>query len=168
MYKLGLEKPKEPEIKLLTLVGSQRKQGDSWKTSTSVSLTTWKPLTVWITTNVDNSSRYGNTRRSYLSSEKSVCGSRSKTVRTLHGTTDWLKIGKGAWQCCILPPCLFNLHAKYIMWNAGLDESQAGIKSAGRNINNLRYADDTILMAESKEELRASWVGWRRRMKKLA
>ena len=75
------------------------------------------------------------------------------TVRTGHGTTNWFQIGKGVCQSCILSPCLFNLYAKYIMRNAGLDEAQAGIKIAGRNINNLRYADDTILMAESEEEL---------------
>ena len=75
------------------------------------------------------------------------------TVRTRHGTTDWLQIGKGVCQGCILSPCLFNLYAEYIMRNAGLGEAQAGIKIAGRNINNLRYADDTTLMAESEEEL---------------
>ena len=73
------------------------------------------------------------------------------TVRTGHGKTDWFQIGKGVHQGCILSPCLFNLYAEYIMRNAGLEEAQAGIKIAGRNINNLRYADDTILMAESKE-----------------
>ena len=72
-------------------------------------------------------------------------------VRTGHGTTDWFQIGKGVCQGCILSPCLFNLHAEYIMRNAGLEEAQDGIKIAGRNINNLRYSDDTTLMAESKE-----------------
>ena len=76
------------------------------------------------------------------------------TVRTGHGTTDWFQIGKGVRQGFILSPCLFNLYAEYIMRNAGLDEAQAGIKISGRNINNLRYADDTTLMAESKEELK--------------
>jgi len=76
------------------------------------------------------------------------------TVRTGHGTTDWLQIRKGVRQDCILLPCLFNLYAEYIMRNARLDEAQAGIKIAGRNINNLRYADDTSLMAETKEELK--------------
>ena len=75
------------------------------------------------------------------------------TVRTGHGTTDWFQIRKGVCQGCILSPCLFNLYAEYIMQNAGLDEAQAGIKIAGRNISNLRYADDTKLMAESEEEL---------------
>ena len=78
------------------------------------------------------------------------------TVRTGHGTTDWFQIGKRVRQGCVLSPCLFNLYAEYIMRNAGLDEAQAGIKIAGRNINNLRYADITTLMAESEEELKAS------------
>ena len=77
------------------------------------------------------------------------------TVRTGHGTTDWFQIGKGVLQGCILPPCLFNLYAEYIMRNTGLKEAQAGIKIAGRNINNPRYADDTTLMAESQEELKS-------------
>ena len=77
------------------------------------------------------------------------------TVRTGHGTTDWFQIRKGVRQGCILSPYLFNLYAEYLMQNAGLDEAQAGIKIAGRNINNLRYADDTTLMAESKEELKS-------------
>ena len=77
------------------------------------------------------------------------------TVRTGHGTTDWFQIGKGVWQSCILSPCLFNLYAEYIMQNAELAKAQAGIKIAGRNINNLRYADDTTLMAESEEELKS-------------
>ena len=77
------------------------------------------------------------------------------TLRTGHGTTDWFQIGKGVHQGCILSPCLFNLYAEYIMRNAGLDETQAGIKTAGRHNNILRYADDTTLMAESKEELKS-------------
>ena len=77
------------------------------------------------------------------------------TVRTGHGTTDWFQIGKGVCQGCILSPCLFNLYAEYIVRNTGLDEAQAGIKIAGRNINNLRYADGTTLMAESEEELKS-------------
>ena len=72
-----------------------------------------------------------------------------------HGTTDWFQIGEGVHHSCILPPCLFNLYAEYIMRNAGLEEAQAGIKITGRNINNLRYADDTTLMAESEEELKS-------------
>ena len=77
------------------------------------------------------------------------------TVRTEHGTTDWFKIGKGIRQGCILSPCLFNLYAEFIMQKARLDKAQVGIKIAGRNINNLRYTDDTTLMAESKEELKS-------------
>ena len=77
------------------------------------------------------------------------------TSRTGHGTMDWFKIGKGVHQACILSPCLFNLYAEYIMRNAGLEEAQAGIKIAGRNINNLRYSDDTTLMTKSKEELKS-------------
>ena len=86
------------------------------------------------------------------------------TVRTGHGTTDWFQTGKGVRQGCILSPCLFNLYSEDIMRNAGLEEAQAGSKIVGRNINNLRYADDTTLMAESEEELRASWK-WKRRVK---
>ena len=81
---------------------------------------------------------------------------KESTVRTGHGTTDWFQIGKGICQGSILSPCLFNLYAEYIMRNAGLEEAQAGIKTARRNVNNLRYADDTTLMAESEEELKAS------------
>ena len=77
------------------------------------------------------------------------------TVRTGHGTTNWFQIGKGVRQGCILSPCLFNFYAEYIMRNSGLDEAQAGIKIAGRNINNLRYANDTTFMAESEEELKS-------------
>ena len=90
------------------------------------------------------------------------------TVRTRHGTKDWTQIGKRVRQACILLPCLFNLYAEYIMRNAGLEEAQAGIKIAGRNINNLRYADDTTLMAESEEELKSLLVKLKRRVKKLA
>ena len=81
--------------------------------------------------------------------------SQEATVRTGHGTTDWFQIGKGVHQCYILSPCLFNLYAEYLMRNAGLDEAQSGIKIIGRNINNLRHADDTTLMAESEEELKS-------------
>ena len=77
------------------------------------------------------------------------------TVRTRHGTTDWLQIQKGVHQGCIVSPCLFNFYAEYIIRNTGLDEAQAEIKTVGRNINNLRYADDTTLLAESKEELKS-------------
>ena len=81
---------------------------------------------------------------------RNLCAGQEATVRTGHGATDWLQIAKGVHQCCILSPCLFSLYIKYIMRNAGLDKTQAGINIAGRNIHNLRYADDTTLMAESK------------------
>ena len=86
---------------------------------------------------------------------RNIYAGQEATVRTGHGTTDWFQIEKGVHQGCILSPCLFNLNAEYIMRNVGLDEAQAGIKIAGRNINNLRYADDTTLMAESEEELKS-------------
>ena len=85
---------------------------------------------------------------------RNLCAGQEATVRTRLGTTDWFQIGKGVHQGCILSPCLFNMYAEYIMRNARLDESQAGIKIARRNNNNLRYADDTTLMAESEEELK--------------
>ena len=86
---------------------------------------------------------------------RNLYANQEATVRTGHGTTDWFQVGKGVCQGCILSPCLFNLYAEYIMRNAGLEGTQAGIKNAGRNINNLRYSDDTTLMAESKEELKS-------------
>ena len=111
-----------------------------------------KPLTV-DHNKLENSSRDGNTRLPYLPSEKSA--GQEVTVRTRHGTMDWFQIRKGVGQGCILSSCFINLHAKYIIWDAGLDDSQAGIKIAERNINNLRYADDFTLMAESEEELKS-------------
>ena len=100
-----------------------------------------------------NSSRYGNTRPHDLPPEKSAY--QEGTVRTGHETRDWFQTEKGVRQGCILSPCLFNFYAEYIMRNTGLGEAQSGIKIAGRNVNNLRYADDTTLMAESKEELKS-------------
>jgi len=86
---------------------------------------------------------------------RNLYASQEATIRIRHGTTDWFKIGKEVWEGCILLPCLFNLYTEYIMQNAGLDEPQAGIKVAGRNINNLRYANDTAIMAKSEEELKS-------------
>ena len=103
---------------------------------------------------MENSERDGNTRPPDLPLEKLYAGQEA-TVITGHGTTDWFQIGKGECQGCILSPCLFNLYAKYIMRNTGLEEAQAGIKIARRNVNNLRYTDDTTLMAESEEELKS-------------
>ena len=116
---------------------------------------------------MENSSRDGNTRPADLSPEKSVCRLRSNKTRheTGHGL---IQIGKGVHQGCILSPCLFNLYAEYIMRNAGLDEAQAGIKIAGRNINNLTYADDTTLRAESEEELKSLLMKVKEENAKLA
>ena len=99
---------------------------------------------------MENSSRDGNTRPLTCLLRNLYAGQEA-AVRTGHGTTDWFKIGKGVHQGCILSPCLFNLYAEYIMRNAGLEEAQAGIKIARRNISNLRYADDTTLLSESEE-----------------
>ena len=109
-----------------------------------------KPLTVWTTTNCGKFLEMGIPDH-LTCLLRTLFAGQEATVRTGHGTTDWFQKGKAICQGCILSPCLFNLHAEYIMRNAGLDEAQAGIKIGGRNINNLRYADDTTLMAESKE-----------------
>ena len=162
MFKLNLENAEEPKIKLPTSVGSLKKQESSRKTFTSALLTMSKPWLCGSQQTVENSSRNGNTRPPDLPPKKSVF--RSRRNRTGNGTTDWVHIGKGVHQACILSPCLFNLYAEYIRWNARLDEAQGGIKIAGRNINNLRYADDTTLMAESKEQLKSLL----RRVKNLA
>ena len=157
MYKLDLEKAEEPEIKLPTSLGSQIKQENSRKTSTSTSLTTLKPLTVWISTNWKILKEIG-TPDHLTCLLRNLQADQEATVRTRHGTTDWFKTGKGVSQGCVLLPCLFNLYAEYIMRNVGLDESQFGIKIARGKINNLRYADDMTLMAESKEDLEAERV----------
>ena len=99
---------------------------------------------------------------------KNLYAGQEATVRTGHGTTDWFQIGKGVCQGCILLPCLFNLYSEYIMRNAGLDEAQARIKIAGRNINNLRCADDTTLMAESEEELKSLLMKVKEESEKVA
>jgi len=136
---------------LPTSAGSLKKQESSRGTSISALLTMPKPLTVWITINWKILTEMGIPDhlmcflRNYAGQEA--------TVRTGHGTTDWFQIGKEIRQGCRSSPCLFNLYAEYIMRNAGLEEAQAGIKIAGRNINNLRYAEDTTLRAESEEEL---------------
>ena len=154
MSKLDLEKAGEQEIKLKIFAGSSKKQESSRKTYTSALLTMSKPLTVWITTNwkilKDMGIPYHLTW--FL---RDLYADQKATVRTGHGTTDWFQIGKGVHQGCILSPCLFDLYAEYIMRNTGLEETQAGIKIAWRNINNLRYADDTALKAESEEELKS-------------
>ena len=133
MFKLVLEKAEEPEIKLSTSTGSWKKQESSRKTYISALLTMPKSLTVWITTNC------------FL---RNLYAGQETAVRIGHEIMDWFQTGEGVYQGFMLSPCLFNLHAEYIMRNAGLEETQAGIKIAGRNINNLRYADDTTLMAK--------------------
>ena len=151
MFKLVLEKTEEPEIKLLTSAGSWKKQESSRKTSTSALLTMPNPLTVWITINCGKFFKRWEYQDHLTCLLRNLYAGQEATVRIGHGTTDWFQIGKGVWQGCILLPCLFNFSAEYIMRNAGLEEPQAGIKTAGRNIHNLRYADDTTLMAESEE-----------------
>ena len=150
MFKLDLEKAKEPEIKLPTSTGSSKKQESSIKTSISALLTMPKPLTVWITETwkirqeMELSDHPPTSWEIYMQVKEA-------TVRTGHETTDWFQMEKGVHQGCILSPYLFNLFAEYIIQNAGLDETRAGIKIAVRNINNMRCACDTTLMAESKE-----------------
>ena len=137
MFKLDSEKAEEPEIKLPTSAGSWKKQESSRKTSTSALLTMPKPLIVWITTNWKILREMGIPDH-FTCLLKNLYADQEGTVRTGHRTMDWFKIGKGVCQGCILSPCLFNFYPEYIMRNAGLEETQAGIKIAKRNINNLR------------------------------
>ena len=153
MFKLDLEKAEEPEIKLPTSTVSSKNQKSSRKTS-SASLTTPKPLTVWITRN------YGKFLEMGIPDHlpcllRNLYAGQEATITTRHERMDWFQTRKGVCQGYILSPCLFNLYAEYIMRNARLDEAQAEIQIAGENISNLRYADDTTLMAESKEELKS-------------
>ena len=157
MFKLDLEKAEEPEVKLTTSAGSLKKQENSRKTSISALLTMPKPLTVAHNKLWKILQEMGIPDHLTCLLRKSVC-SQEATFRTGHGTTDWFQIRKGVCQGCILLPCLFNLYSENIMLNASLVEPQAGIKIAGRNINNLRYADDTTLMAESEEEIKSLLV----------
>ena len=145
----GFRKGRGNRDQITKSVGSPKKQESSRKTSISALLTMTKPLTVWITKN------WGKLwqRWEYLTCLlRNLYAVHEATVRTGHGTTDWFQIGKGVCQGCILSLRLFHLYAEYIMRKPGLDEAQAGIKIAGSNINNLRYADDTLcfLMVESK------------------
>ena len=151
---LDLEKAEEPEIKLPTSVGSSKKQESSRKTSTSASLTMLKPLTVWITTNWKILKEMGIPDH-IICLLRNLYADQEATVRTRHGTTDWFQIGKGVHQGCILSSCLFNFYAEYIVQNARVGEAQAAIKIARRNISSLRYADNTTLVAENKEELKS-------------
>ena len=154
MFKLVLEKAEEPEIKLPTCAGSWKKQESSRKTSISALLTA-KAFDC-----VDHNKLWKILKEMGILDHlacllRNLCAGQEATVRPGHGTTDWFQIGKGVRQGCIWSPCLFNLYAEYIMRNAGLNEAQAEIKIAGRNINNLRYADYTTLMEESEEELKS-------------
>ena len=146
MFKLVLEKAEEPEIKLPTSSASSKKQESYRKTSNSA-----KAFDC-----VDHNKLWKILKEMGIPDHlscllRNLYAGQEATVRTGHGTTDWFQIGKGVRQGCILSPCLFNLYAEYIMRNAGLEEAQAGIKIAGRNINNLRYADNITLMVESEE-----------------
>ena len=141
-------------MNLGSLAGSLKKQESSRRTSISALLTMPKPLTV------DHNKLWKILKEMGIPDHltcllRNLYAGQEATVRTGHGTTEGFKIGKGVRQGCILSPCLFNLYAEYIMRNAGLEEAQAGIKIAGRNISNLRYADGTTLMAESEEELKS-------------
>ena len=140
MFKLDLEKAEEPKFKLLTSVGSSKKQENTRKTSTSALLTSPKSLTMWITRNDGEFFKMGITDH-LTCLLRNLYEGQEATVRTVHGTMDWFQIRKGVRQSCILSPCLFNLYVEYIMRNAGLDEAQAGLKIAGRNINNLIYEE---------------------------
>ena len=151
MFRLDIEKAEEPEIKLPTSIGSSKKQESSRKKSAL--LTTPKPLTEWIKTNWKILKEMGIPDHLTCLLKNQYAGQEA-TVRTGHGTTGQFQIRKGVHQGCILSTCLFNLYAEYIRQNAKLDEAQAGIKIARRNINSLTYTGDTTLM-ESKEELKS-------------
>ena len=174
MFKLVLEKAEEPELKLPTSAGSSKKQESSRKTSISGLLTMPKPLTMWITINWKILKEMGIPEHLTCLLRNLYAGQEA-TIKTEHGTTDWFQIRKGVRQGCILSSYVFNLYAEYIVRNARLEEAQVGIKFAGRNINNLRYADDTTLMAESEEELKSllmkvkeesEKVGWKLNIQK--
>ena len=148
MFKLDLQKAAEAEIKLPTSVGSSKKQEGSRKASISALLTMPKPLTLWITTNWKILKEMGIPDHLTCLLRNLYAGQEA-TVRTGQGTMDWFQIGKGVHQGCILSPCLFNLNEEHSMRSAGLEEAQAGIKTARRNINNLRFAYETTLITES-------------------
>ena len=167
MFKLVFKKAEEPEIKLPTSAGSSKMQKSSRKTSISALLTTPKPLTM------DHNKLWEILKEMGLPDHltcllRNLYAGQKSTARTGRGTTDWFQTEKGVCQGCILSPCLFNFYAEYIMRNVGLEEAQAGIKIAGRNINTLRYADDTTLMAESKEELKSLLMKVKEKSEKLA
>ena len=146
----GFRKVRETRDQIANICWILKKQESSRKTFSSALLTRPKPLTVCITTNWKILQEMGIPDHLTCLLRNLYAGQEA-TVRTGHGITDWVQIGKVVHQGCILSPCLFNLYAEYIMRNAGLDEAQAGIKIVRRNIRNLRYAEDTTLMAEGKE-----------------
>ena len=155
VFKLVLEKAEEPEIKLPTSARSSKKQEISRKNIYFCFIDYAKAFDC-----VDHKKMWKILKEMGIPDHltcllRNLYAGQEATVRTGHGTTDWFQIGKGVRQGCLLPPCLFNFYAEYIMRNAGLEETQAGIKIAGRNINNLRYEDDTTLMTESEEELKS-------------
>ena len=151
MFKLDLEKAEEPEIKWPTSADHQKSTRVPEKTSNSSLFNMPKPVTVWITINYGKFFQEIGIPHHLTCLLRNLYAGREATVRTGHRTRDWFQIGKGVHQGCILSPCLFNVYAEYIMRNAGLDEAQAGIKIARRNINNLKYVNDTTLVAESEE-----------------
>ena len=151
VFKLVLEKAEEPEIKLPTSAGSLKKQESCRKIIYFCFIDYAEPFD-----GVDHNKLWKILQEMGIPDHltcplRNLYACQEATVRTGHGTTDWFQTGKGVRQGCILSPCLFNLYAEYIMRNAGFDEAQAGINIAGRNVNNLRYADDTTLMAESEQ-----------------
>ena len=166
IFKLDLEKAEETKIKFPTFVGSSKKQEVPEK---HLLLFYWLCQILCVDQNkLENFSRDRKPRR-LTCLLRNLYASQEAKVKTGHGKTDWFQIRKGVCQGYLLSPCLFKLDTEYIKQNARLNEAQAGIKTAGRNINNLRYANDITLMAESKEELkRASWCKWKRRVKNLA
>ena len=155
MFKLVLEKAEEPEIKLPTSDGSSKKQESSKKTSMSALLTIPKPLTVWITKNCGKFWKRWEYQTTWLTCLlRNLYAGQEATVGPGHGTTHWFQVGKGVHQGCILSPCLFNFCVEYIMRNTGLEEAQAGIKIARRNINNLRYTDDTQMTPPLRQKVK--------------
>ena len=152
MFKLDLEKAEEPEIKLPTSTGSSKKQRVSGKPSTSALLTVPQPMTVWIRTNGGKFFKKMGIPDHLTCLLRNLYAGQEATVETRLETADWFQIGKGVHQWCILSPCLFNLYTGYLMQNASLDEAHARIKIPGRNINNVRYADDTTTLVEECEE----------------
>ena len=156
MFKLVLEKAEEPEIKLPTSIGSTKKAREFQENIYFCFIDYAKAFDC-----VDHHKSWKILQEMGIPDHltcllRNLYPSQEATVKTRHGTTDWFQIGKGVRQSCILSPCLLNSYAEYIMRNAGLDEAQAGVKIARRNINNLRYADDTTLWQKVKRNKKAS------------